>query len=75
VGAAITGRGDPPEDQDAEQHAPDVKGIRDRIVQCVAQQHREEDVERDKADKAGRDPFNSVDEAIHRSARHAGSRL
>src|SRR5262249_40582130 len=68
VGAAIARGGDAPEDQDAEQHAPDVEGIGDRIVERIAQQHREKDIQRDDADEAGRYPFDRVDETIHRCA-------
>src|SRR6185312_895382 len=60
VAAAIGGGGDAPEDQDPEQHAPDVEGIGDRIVQSVAQQDADENIQRDDADEAGGDPFDGV---------------
>src|SRR6185312_2098815 len=72
VGAAIAGRSDAPEDQDAEQHASDIKGIGNRIVQRVAQQNRDENVERDDADESCRDPLDRVDKAVHRGALHLG---
>jgi hypothetical protein len=73
VATAIAGGGDAPEDQDAEQQAPDVERIRDRIIQGVAQQDADKDVERHDADEAGGDPFDGVDETIHPCAIHVRS--
>jgi hypothetical protein len=73
VAAAIAGGGDAPEDQDAEQHTPDVERIRDRIIEGVAQQHADKNVERHDADEAGGDPFDGVDETIHPRAIHIRS--
>ncbi len=65
VRAAIGGRRDAPEDQDAEQKLAEVIGIGDLDVEEVAQQDRDEDVGRDDADEYRRDPLDRVDEAVH----------
>src|SRR5450759_5087577 len=73
-GAAIAGGGDAPEDQNAEQQAADIERIRDRIVEEIAQQHRDENIGGDNADKSRRDPFDRIDETIHRRPLHVRSR-
>ena len=78
VGAAIAGRGDAPEDQDAEQELAEIVVVGDRDREELAHEHGGEDVERDDADEERRDPFDRVDEAIHdvlaRRPRRAGDR-
>src|SRR5580692_11829202 len=74
VGAAIARRSNAPENENAEQQAADVEGIGNRIAEQIAQQHRDEDVDGNNTDKAGRDPFDRVDEAIHEVARHVSLR-
>src|SRR5207253_8527369 len=73
MAAAVAGGGDAPEDQDAEQHAPDIERVGNRIIQRVAQDHRNKNVERHDADESRRDPFDGVDETVHGGAVHVGS--
>src|SRR5712691_9390211 len=51
VGAAIGGRPDAPEDQDAQQQAAEVVAVGDRDVEEVTQQHRDEDIGGDNPDE------------------------
>jgi hypothetical protein len=66
VGAAIARRRDAPEDDDAEHQHAEIVGIGNREAEEVAQQHRDEDVERNHTDEKGGDPFNGIDESVHR---------
>ena len=75
VAAAIGRRGDAPEDQDAEQEPAEIVGVRDLHREEVAQQDRDEDIERDNADKEGGDQLDAVDEAVHEAARRPRRRL
>src|ERR1051325_10834168 len=73
--AAVGGRGDAPEDENAEHHAAAIVGVRDRVGEDVAQQHLHEDIERDDADKERRDQYDRVDEPVHVDAFHASALL
>src|ERR1700760_1982956 len=75
VGATIGGRGDAPEDQNAEQQAAEIIGVGDLDAEKVTQQHRDEDVGGDDADEEGRNQLDAVDEAVHEAvpARSAAS--
>src|SRR5262249_52312263 len=64
VGAAIAGRGDAPEDQHAEQQAPEIVGIRDRPAEEITQQDGHESVDRDQPDEKRRRPLDRVDETV-----------
>ena len=71
VAAAIAGRGDAPEDQDAEQHAAEVVAVGDLTREELAQQHRDEDVGRDDARRtiAASHSIASMKRSIARSRR------
>ena len=59
--------------RDAEQQAAEVVGIGNRIGEEIAQQHLDENIGSDDADKECRDPFDRIDETIHVDAFHARS--
>src|SRR5262249_25567040 len=65
VRAAIGGRRDAPEDQDAEQKLAEVVAVGDRDAEEVTQHDRDEDVGRDHADADRSNPLDRVDEPIH----------
>ena len=70
MGAAIGGRGNAPENQDAEEKAAEIVAVGDRHREEIAQQHGDEDIDRDDADERRGDQFDAVDETVHVSALH-----
>src|SRR5262245_27686101 len=70
--AAVTGGGNSPEDEDAEQLASEVITVRDRRIEELAQENRKEDVGRDEPDEARREPLDGIDDPVgDRLAFHA----
>ena len=66
VAAAIAGRRDAPEDEDAEQQAAEIVGIGNGRVEQIAEQDGDENVDRDNADERRGGKLDAVDEPIHR---------
>src|SRR5690348_132448 len=71
VAAAIAGRRDAPEDQDAQQHPAEIVGIGNRRAEQIAKQDGDENVDGDNADERGGGELDAVDEPVHRIGRHA----